>query len=183
MDTTQFKEAVIRSGDIEDLIREAIGEDLSKEEIKTIVQLCAFYGQGSASEIAVDEALRHGASLGTAIGRGLGTFGPAHAPIVESHAYQAGDGKALHYGKVPGWGHPDLKWPNEDPRAKEILGWLKECPLIARMTSEVLSGKTSINVAGALAALAISRNIDPKRLLGLFIIARTIGLVKRALQS
>lgn len=157
------------------------------------------HGAGTSSSIAARTVASAGNSLNSAVGAGILALGDLHGGAIESAAqfftqHQEEDVALLAENmrskkiRVAGYGHRVFK--NVDPRTKQLFDMArtnqvagKFCDFAENFEKALAkaSGKNiPLNIDGAMAAIALDMGFDVSVMKGIFIIARTPGLVAQA---
>ncbi len=172
------------------------GEKPSEKEsemFNTILSSSIDHGVGNPSTVSARTVQSGGNDMNTSVAAGVLALGDKHGGAIEDCMEMLQNGQAaeevveeyLESGKtIPGIGHKVYK--DEDPRAQKIFGKADELNLsgeaVEKMKSirEVFAEEKVelvINVDGAIAAVMSDLGWDHRLGKGLFIIARTPGLV------
>lgn len=157
------------------------------------------HGAGTASAIVARTVASTGNGLNTAVGAGVAALGDLHGGAIESAArffLENADSDPIELAtkvrtekiRVPGYGHRVFK--KMDPRAEQLLNIARKNRVYGKYseTAENLeknlrkvSGKSiPLNIDGAMAAIALDLGFPVDAMKGIFIIARTPGLVVQA---
>lgn len=199
------KDAVVRGEKLEDVMEmnfsDAIwlvlsGEKPSKDESKifnTILSCCIDHGVGNPSTVSARTVQSGGNEMNTSVAAGILALGDSHGGAIENcmEMLQSGNSaekiveQKLDSGEtIPGMGHKVYK--EEDPRTAKIfeeaedLGLASENVEKMRMIQDKFADKKMelvLNVDGAIAAVMSDLGWDSRLGKGIFIIARTPGLV------
>jgi citryl-CoA lyase len=199
------EDAVIRGVDQEEVMEmdfaDAIwliltGEKPSEEEsdiFNTILSASIDHGVGNPSTVSARTIQSGGNEMNTSVAGGILALGDKHGGAIEDcmemlqsdkSAEEIVEEKLERGEKIPGLGHK--VYEDEDPRAEKIFTKAEELGLpdeytekMKKIQREFADRKVSlvINVDGAIAAVMSDLGWDHRVGKGLFIIARTPGLV------
>jgi citryl-CoA lyase len=197
--------AVIRGEDLEDVMdmefADAIwllltGEEPSEDEselFNTVLSSSIDHGVGNPSTVSARTVQSGGNEMNTSVAAGVLALGDKHGGAIEDCMQMLqSEKKAVEIvgerleksEKVPGLGHK--VYEDSDPRAKKIFEKADELGLTEEYTEKMKEIKEEfaeekvslvINVDGAIAAVMSDLDWDYRFGKGLFIIARTPGLV------
>ncbi|MFB6199799.1 MAG: citryl-CoA lyase, partial [Candidatus Nanohaloarchaea archaeon] len=173
------------------------GEKPGKEEselFKTVLSSTIDHGVGNPSTVSARTVQSGGNSVNASVAAGVLALGDKHGGAIEDAMKMLQNGKTaeeiveqrLENGeKVPGIGHK--VYTEKDPRAEKIFEKAEELGLndsaavkkLERIRGELAERKAPlpVNVDGAIAAVMTDLDWDYRLGKGLFIIARTPGLV------
>ncbi len=167
--------------------------DGESEIFNTILSSCIDHGIGNPSTVSARTVQSGGNDMNASVASGVLALGDKHGGAIEGamEMLQQEDGAeeivegCLDRGeKLPGIGHK--VYDEEDPRAEKIFEKAEELGIagehvekIRRIQEEFAERKTRlvINVDGAIASVMSDLGWEPELGKGLFIIARTPGLV------
>lgn len=199
------KDAVIRGEDLEDVMDmnfvEAIwlilrGEKPSEEEkqiFNTILCSSIDHGVGNPSTVSARTVQSGGNDMNTSVAAGILSLGDSHGGAIEDgmRMLQSDDSAEeivedyLERGEnIPCIGHKVYK--DEDPRAQKILDRARELGISGQHVEKMeeirdvfaeRKVKLVMNVDGAIAGVMSDLGWEPELGKGIFIIARTPGLV------
>jgi citryl-CoA lyase len=199
------EDAVIRGKPLEEVMdldfADAIwlvlsGETPSEEEselFNTVLSSCIDHGVGNPSTVSARTVQSGGNEMNSSVAAGILALGDKHGGAIEGgmEMLQSGDepedvvAKRIEAGeKIPGLGHK--VYEDEDPRASKILEKAEELGIAGEAVEKMREIKDAfaaekvelvINVDGAIAAVMSDLGWDPRLGKGLFVIARTPGLV------
>lgn len=199
------EDAVVRGEKLEDVMEmnfsDAIwlvlsGEKPSEEEseiFNTVLSCCIDHGVGNPSTVSARTVQSGGNGMNTSVAAGILALGDSHGGAIENCMEMLQSKKSaeeiveqkLESGEtIPGIGHKVYK--EEDPRAKKIfekaenLGIASEnVDKMKAIRKEFAEKKVElvVNVDGAIAAVMSDLGWDSRLGKGIFIIARTPGLV------
>ncbi|PSG99499.1 MAG: citryl-CoA lyase [Nanohaloarchaea archaeon SW_7_43_1] len=168
------------------------GEEES-EMFKTILSSCIDHGVGNPSTVAARTVQSGGNDMNVSVAAGISALGDKHGGAIEgvmrllqskNSAEEIVEEKLLKDKKIPGLGHK--VYDEKDPRTEKIfkkaeeLGLEGECTEKMKAVQRVFSDRKvslPINVDGAIAGVMSDLGWDHRLGKGLFIIARTPGLV------
>ena len=158
------------------------------------------HGMGTTSSMAARFAASGGNSVNAAVAAGVIALGDYHGGAIEKAMQQlvgvtsAKDfvSDALAHKKIIyGFGHKIYK--DADPRVNQLLEVCRKAQfssghidLLASIEKEILQQKGKkipLNIDGLLAAILLEMGFTPKQGRGVFIIARTPGLVAQVLEE
>jgi len=161
---------------------------------------CIDHGAGTASSLSSRFIMSTGNSLNTAVSGGILALGDYHGGASEKAMEQlkkvkdvkAFVSKTLKNKEIIfGYGHKIHK--NEDPRVKEILKlcksleydskYIKLAQEIETSIEKTKGKKLCLNIDGLMAAILLEMGFSPLAARGVFIIARTPGLVAQAIEE
>ncbi len=160
--------------------------------VERALVLCADH-ELNASTFAVRVAASTGAALSAALLAGIGAFlGPRHGAqslaVAELADEASGPDVAeaqVAAGRLRGFGHP--LYPEGDPRAEALLGWLADRPelegLRAWIASARAAGAPPPSVDVALVALARAVGARPAFGMTVFAVGRAAGWLAHALEQ
>lgn len=199
------EDAVVRGVDLEDVadleFSDAIwlvlrggkpGEEES-EMFGTVLSICVDHGVGNPSTVASRTVQSGGNPLNASVAAGILALGDSHGGAIEGAMEMLQGSKSaeeiveerLDQGeKIPGLGHK--VYDEEDPRAEKILDKAEELGLDGEAVKKMQEVKSAlaqqkvslpVNVDGAIAAVMTDLGWEPELGKGLFIVARTPGLV------
>jgi len=172
------------------------GEEPSQEEseiFNAVLSSCIDHGIGNPSTVSARTVQSGGNDMNTSTAAGILALGDKHGGALESAMKMLQDegsaeeivDKYLEEGKmVPGLGHK--VYEDEDPRTTKIFEKAEELGISGEYVSKMKSVKEElgdrkvelvINVDGAIAAVMSDLGWEPQLGKGLFITARTPGLV------
>jgi len=199
------KDAVIRGEKLENIsemdFADAIwlilkGEKPSEKEselFKTILSISIDHGVGNPSTVSARTVQSGGNGMNTSVAAGISALGDSHGGAIEEamEILQSENSAEeivenyLESGKrLPGLGHK--VYSEEDPRASRILEKTEELGLTGGAVKKMKNIKEALaqqkvelvlNVDGAIAAVMTDLDWDYKLGKGIFIIARTPGIV------
>lgn len=160
---------------------------------RTVLSSCIDHGVGNPSTVSARTVQSGGNEMNTSVAAGILALGNKHGGAIEDVMKMLQSEKTpekivdekLESGeKVPGIGHK--VYSEDDPRAQKILEKLEELELKSEYTTKMIQireefarQKTDLvlNVDGAIAAAMSDIGMEPELGKGIFIIARTPGLV------
>lgn len=172
------------------------GEKPSKEEseiFKTILSCSIDHGVGNPSTVSARTVQSGGNGMNTSVAAGVMALGDKHGGAIEDcmkmlqtekNAEEIVEEKLGKGETIPGIGHK--VYEEEDPRALKILKKARALDLAGKKVEKMLSVKEVfaerkvelvLNVDGAIAAVMSDLEWDYRLGKGIFIIARTPGLV------
>ncbi|MFB6191566.1 MAG: citryl-CoA lyase [Candidatus Nanohaloarchaea archaeon] len=199
------EDAVIRGEELEDVMdmdfADAIwlvlsGEKPSEEEseiFNTILSSCIDHGVGNPSTVSARTVQSGGNPMNSSVAAGILSLGDAHGGAIEAAMEMLQDPLAaedivrdrLEAGeKIPGLGH--RVYEEKDPRTEKIFEKAEELGLAGGAVEKMKSIRDVfaqekvelvINVDGAIAAVMSDLGWDHRLGKGIFVIARTPGLV------
>lgn len=199
------KDAVIRGEELEDVMdmefADAIwlvlkGDKPSEKEsnlFNTILSSSIDHGVGNPSTVSARTVQSGGNEMNSSVAAGILALGDAHGGAIEeameilqsdSSAEEIVEEYLAKGDRIPGLGHK--VYDEEDPRASKILDKAEELGVageaiekMLEIQEELANRKTELvlNVDGAIAAVMTDLGWDHRLGKGLFIIARTPGLV------
>lgn len=199
------EDAVVRGRKLEDVMdmefADAIwlvlkGEEPSEEEseiFNTILSSSIDHGVGNPSTVSARTVQSGGNDMNTSVAAGIMSLGDSHGGAIEEcmkilqDDREAGEivDEYMEQGRnIPGIGHKVYK--QEDPRATKILSRADELGISGDAVEKMKSIRETfaekkvdlvMNVDGAIAAVMTDLGWDYRLGKGLFIIARTPGLV------
>ncbi|MFB6213248.1 MAG: citryl-CoA lyase [Candidatus Nanohaloarchaea archaeon] len=199
------EDAVIRGEELEDVMdmdfADAIwlvlsGEKPSEEEseiFNTILSSCIDHGVGNPSTVSARTVQSGGNPMNSSVAAGILSLGDAHGGAIEAAMEMLQDPLTAEEivrdrqeagEKIPGLGHK--VYEGEDPRTEKIFEKAEELGLTGGAVEKMKSIRDVfaqekvelvINVDGAIAAVMSDLGWDHRLGKGLFIIARTPGLV------
>lgn len=199
------EDAVIRGEDLENVMEmnfvDAIwlllrGQKPSSEEsemFNTILSSSIDHGVGNPSTISARTVQSGGNDMNTSVAAGILALGDSHGGAIEDGMDILKSDKSaeeiveefLEEGKnIPGLGHKVYK--DEDPRAQKMLEKAEELGITGQYVQKMLDIQSAfseekvrlvINVDGAIAGIMSDLGWEPELGKGIFIIARTPGLV------
>lgn len=199
------EDAVIRGEELEDVMdmdfADAIwlvlsGEKPSEEEseiFNTILSSCIDHGVGNPSTVSARTVQSGGNPMNSSVAAGILSLGDAHGGAIEAAMEMLQDPLAaedivrdrLEAGeKIPGLGH--RVYEEKDPRTEKIFEKAEELGLTGGAVEKMKSIRDVfaqekvelvINVDGAIAAVMSDLGWDHRLGKGIFVIARTPGLV------
>lgn len=172
------------------------GEEPSEEEseiFNTILSSSIDHGVGNPSTVSARTVQSGGNEMNTSVAAGILALGDSHGGAIQDAMamLQSSDEpediieEILEEGEnIPGLGHKVYK--DEDPRAQKMLDKAEELGISGPNTSKMLEIQHTfaekkvrlvLNVDGAIAAVMSDLGWEPELGKGIFIIARTPGLV------
>ncbi|MFB6190290.1 MAG: citryl-CoA lyase [Candidatus Nanohaloarchaea archaeon] len=199
------KDAVIRGKPLEEVMAldfaDAIwlvlsGETPSEDEsalFNTVLSSSIDHGVGNPSTVSARTVQSGGNEMNTSVAAGILALGDKHGGAIRGamEMLQSGDepedvvAKRIEAGeKIPGLGHK--VYDDEDPRASRILEKAEQLDIAGEAVEKMREIRDAfaaekvelvINVDGAIAAVMSDLGWDPRLGKGLFVIARTPGLV------
>lgn len=172
------------------------GSEPSEEEselFKTVLSSSIDHGVGNPSTVAARTVQSGGNDMNTSVAAGVMALGDKHGGAIEDCMRMLQSGKSaeeiveekLEAGEtIPGIGHKVYK--DEDPRASRILEKARELDIAGGKIEKMLEIREKfaekkvelvLNVDGAIAAVMSDLGWDYRLGKGIFIVARTPGLV------
>jgi len=172
------------------------GEEPSEEESKifnTILSCCVDHGVGNPSTVAARTVQSGGNEMNSSVAAGVIALGDKHGGAIEDamkmlqnnkEAREIVEGRLERGKTIPGIGHKVYK--DEDPRARKIIEKAEELNIADQSVQKISDIRRIfaeekvdlvMNVDGAIAAVMSDLGWDYRLGKGLFIIARTPGLV------
>lgn len=198
------EDAVIRGESLEDVMEmsfvDAIwlvlqGEKPSEKEseiFNTILSSSIDHGVGNPSTVSARTVQSGGNDMNTGVAAGILALGDSHGGAIEDGMMMLQSDRAAEEiieeyiekgDKIPGIGH---KVYDEDPRAQKMLEKADELGISGKYTEKMLDVQEAfaekkvdlvLNVDGAIAGIMSDLGWEPELGKGIFIIARTPGLV------
>lgn len=199
------EDAVIRGEDLENVMEmnfvDAIwlvlrGEKPSEEEsemFNTILSSSIDHGVGNPSTVSARTVQSGGNDMNTSVAAGILALGDSHGGAIEDGMAMLQSDKSaeelveefLEKGKnIPGLGHKVYK--DEDPRAQKMLEKARELGISGEYVEKMIEiqevfadekVRLVLNVDGAISGIMSDLGWEPELGKGIFIIARTPGLV------
>lgn len=172
------------------------GEEPSKDEseiFNTILSCCIDHGVGNPSTVSARTVQSGGNSMNSSVAAGVLALGDKHGGAIQDamemlrsdmEAREIVEGRLQNGETIPGIGHKVYK--DVDPRAEKILEKARELGIAGEATEKMgdireifAEEKVDLvmNVDGAIAGVMSDLGWDHRLGKGLFIIARTPGLV------
>lgn len=167
-----------------------------------ILTMAIDHGPGTASGQVARIVASAKTSIQAAVAAGILAMGERHVAALESaaaffvanqaHSDVAGLIKDLKDKKVriPGYGHAVL---TDDKRSTTLLNFARELKLygqyaafaekVRQELNQISSKPLPLNIDGAMAAILLDLGFSPQALTGVFLIARTPGLVAQATEE
>jgi citryl-CoA lyase len=207
------KDHIIRGQKLSDLVKAGSfsdsvylilrGKKPSKKEsriFEAMLTISIDHGMGTSSSLTSRFVMSTGNSLNTAVGAGILALGDQHGGAIEkamdqlatvddaeSFVEKAVKDKEVIYG----FGHKVYK--DEDPRVKQLSAiceeekfdsmFIDEAFAIEKALEEKKGKKICLNVDGFMAAVLLEMGFSAEAGRGVFIIARTPGLVAQAVEE
>ncbi len=199
------EDAVIRGEDLENVMEmnfvDAIwlllrGQKPSEEEsemFNTILSSSIDHGVGNPSTVSARTVQSGGNDMNTSVAAGILALGDSHGGAIEDgmtilqldkNAEEIVEEFLDEDKNIPGLGHKVYK--DEDPRAQKMLEKAEELGITGENVKKMLEIQEAfaeekvrlvVNVDGAIAGIMSDLNWEPELGKGIFIIARTPGLV------
>jgi citryl-CoA lyase len=199
------EDAVIRGEDLENvmemnfvdaiwlLLRGEKPSDKESEMFNTILSSSIDHGVGNPSTVSARTVQSGGNDMNTSVAAGILALGDSHGGAIEDGMDMLQSGKTaeeiveefLKEGKnIPGLGHK--VYEDEDPRAQKIMEKAEELEIAGEYVQKIREIQSVfadekvrlvLNVDGAIAGIMSDLEWEPELGKGIFIIARTPGLV------